>query len=328
MSDTYTEAREGGITELLEAESSYINDLQILVDLLHVGLRPYLSQQDQCTIFGNIEDILAPSLDLLHTLQQLKADGYLYVDRVGDVLLKRALNLGAYVSYGANYPEAIGLLQRREAGNPHLERALEEASKLAFIPRFGLKHLLSRPISRVARYHLILGYIAEYTPPGQDRDLINEAIALMRDTIVRMDKGFRESQTRERLRELCSNMWVGAERVDLAHLTEYLGQRKVVKEGTVFKARSSQKLKMVLCNDIVFLLTQGHKLYVPPISLHNLHLRQGEDGLSFSLILPGMEGDEVHLKAEVNKERIEWIMALSKGINDAADARKAAAHNG
>jgi hypothetical protein len=48
--------------------------------------------------------------------------------------------------------------------------------------------------------------------------------------------------------------------------------------------------------------------------------------VSFALVIPrGQGADTVRIKAPSNKERVEWIRALSKAKTDAADARRAAA---
>jgi hypothetical protein len=51
-----------------------------------------------------------------------------------------------------------------------------------------------------------------------------------------------------------------ARRLDLTQNTAYLGPRKLLKEGSVSKAKSGRKLQLVLCNDIIVLL-ESRSLY-------------------------------------------------------------------
>lgn len=43
-------------------------------------------------------------------------------------------------------------------------------------------------------------------------------------------------------------------RLDLTAPTAYQGPRRLIKEGTVMKAKSGRKLTLVLCNDILVLI--------------------------------------------------------------------------
>jgi hypothetical protein len=49
-------------------------------------------------------------------------------------------------------------------------------------------------------------------------------------------------------------------RLDLTVPTMFQGDRKILKEGAVTKAKSGRKLHMVCCNDVL-LLIENHTLY-------------------------------------------------------------------
>ncbi|BEJ13329.1 hypothetical protein CspHIS471_0305030 [Cutaneotrichosporon sp. HIS471] len=304
MSDTERKRQES-IFEFISTEASYVRDLQLIVGVFYARLMSYLPDKALRVIFANVEDIMMLNSFFLSSLEERQKECRLYVDKIGDVLAEHAQNLDVYAPYCVNQDTAAKLLVQLRSEDPELERVL---------------------VQRITRYPLLLRQIAKYTSADQDLEDVNKARSLAEDAVARINEGVRDAESRERLRSLSEAMWVGGEgRIDLTEPTVYLGERKLVKEGAVSKAKSGRRLWIVLCNDIVILM-EDKNLYRMPIPLHSLDLLQGKDDVSFALVIPrGQGGDTVRIKAPSNKERIEWITALSKAKNDAADTRRAAA---
>lgn len=66
-------------------------------------------------------------------------------------------------------------------------------------------------MQRVTRYPLLLKQIAKYTEPDQDLADVNKALALAETTVARINEDVRDAESRERLRVLSEDLWVGGE---------------------------------------------------------------------------------------------------------------------
>lgn len=109
-------------------------------------------------------------------------------------------------------------------------------------------------------------------------------------------------------------------RLDLTQNTAYMGPRRLLKEGSVTKAKSGRKLQLVLCNDIIVLL-ESRNLYrmvgcvsleypyapdaIPkqPIPLHEARAKGGSsrDGSAFTITQDyKRHGDTIALKYAVD----------------------------
>ena len=131
-------------------------------------------------------------------------------------------------------------------------------------------------MQRITRYPLLIKQIIHYTEPDEDRTLTEHALRTAERILGDINEAVREQEGRERLRELSQDLWLGQgcvppslrktycphflytiRRLDLTAPTRYLGDRKLLREGLVNKAKSGRKLRLILCNDIL-LLTEEH----------------------------------------------------------------------
>lgn len=104
-------------------------------------------------------------------------------------------------------------------------------------------------------------------------------------------------------------------RLDLTAPTASQGPRRLIKEGTVLKAKSGRKLTLVLCNDILVLVEDGglyrmvrrfptHIILIfalmgnlQPMPLFELDVRESRDQSGFALKVAARGGgDSVGLK--------------------------------
>lgn len=104
----------------------------------------------------------------------------------------------------------------------------------------------------------------------------------------------------------------------------FQGERRILKEGAVAKAKSGRKLHMVCCNDVL-LLIENHSLYRMPVPLQNISLQQGRDDVSFSVVISyARKLDTMRLRALSNRDRVDWIGVLSRAKRECIAARTAA----
>ena len=64
-------------------------------------------------------------------------------------------------------------------------------------------------------------------------------------------------------------------RLDLAKSTGYMGQRRLLREGTLCKHKSGRKLRAFLCNDMIVLTDEAvSRLYKMPIQLNQVEAKE------------------------------------------------------
>lgn len=135
-------------------------------------------------------------------------------------------------------------------------------------------------MQRITRYPLLIKQILQYTEPDQDRELIERALHTAERILENINEAIREQESRERLKVLSQDLWIGQgcvsptgvlmhaltiafyRRLDLTAPTRHLGDRKLLREGILNKAKSGRKLCAFLCNDILLLTDEhGKNLY-------------------------------------------------------------------
>lgn len=61
-----------------------------------------------------------------------------------------------------------------------------------------------------------------------------------------------------------------ARRLDLLAPTRYMGERRLLREGVLLKAKSGRKLRGFLCSDILVLTEETAKNLYRMVSIHSL----------------------------------------------------------
>ena len=105
--------RQEAIFELISTERSYLRDLQMIVELFYGPLQNILSSVELNIIFSNVEDILLCNTTILSDLEQRQKDDNLFVNDVGDLLLKHSEDLKCYEIYCGNQLNASKFLQKK-----------------------------------------------------------------------------------------------------------------------------------------------------------------------------------------------------------------------
>jgi len=125
---------------------------------------------------------------------------------------------------------------------------------------------------------LLIKQILQYTEPDQDRELTERALHTAERILNTINEAIREQEGRDRLKTLSQDLWIGqgwvppnpgldihaltfdffsSRRLDLTAPTRHLGDRKLLREGLLNKAKSGRKLRAFLCSDLL-LLTDEH----------------------------------------------------------------------
>lgn len=66
-------------------------------------------------------------------------------------------------------------------------------------------------VQRITRYPLLLKQIIHYTDEDQDLPLLKDALITVENIVGRINESVRENESRERLRILSEDLWIGGE---------------------------------------------------------------------------------------------------------------------
>lgn len=131
-----------------------------------------------------------------------------------------------------------------------------------------------------------------------------------------INETIRDQEGADTLEKISQHLWVGEGRLDLTAPTRYMGPRKLLKEGTLLKAKSRRKLYAFLCSDILVLTDESMKtLYRTPIPVAYTQVREfgsrDETAFVLSQTYPrGAEDDSVVLCAPSARDCRQWIQAI------------------
>ncbi|KAG8968021.1 hypothetical protein FRC03_008886 [Tulasnella sp. 419] len=317
--------RQEAIFELINTEIAYVRDVQLIVEVFYSSMLPLLDQRATTVIFANIEDILLCNTAFLSSLEERQKDCRLYVDNIGDILQAHMPNMAVYMPYCVNQSPATKILQSIRQENQevasHLNRLRDENPN---VRNLDLSSYLLAPMQRITRYPLLLKQILVHTSVDEEYQRIKRTIQTAESILDSINESIREREGMERLSEISKDLFIGQGRLDLTAPTRNMGRRKLLKEGTLTKAKSGRKLQAFLCSDILVLTdSSARSLYRMPIPLSELKLTHGRDGTTFRLVISSTRGGEtVALRAASAKECQTWVKDISTAIDASLAADK------
>ncbi|KAI0294656.1 hypothetical protein B0F90DRAFT_1755296 [Multifurca ochricompacta] len=322
--------RQEAIFELIATEGAYVRDLQLIVEIFYSSMLRFLEPKTISVIFSNVEDILLTNTTFLSSLEERQRSCRLYIDSIGDILEKHLEHMTTYREYCVNQANGIRVLQSLRAKNADLAAHVQRLREDPAVRNLDLSSYLLVPMQRITRYPLLIKQILNYTEPDQDRELIEGALQAAERILGNINEAIREQESRVRLKELSQDLWVGQGRLDLTAATRHLGDRKLLREGLLSKAKRGRRLRAFLFNDILLLTDEhGKTLYRMPIPLSEIHVDQApghRDDLSFQLsVAYPRGGDKITLRASTARERHLWMADIEMASRKCKDAEKAAA---
>ncbi|KDQ59802.1 hypothetical protein JAAARDRAFT_56764 [Jaapia argillacea MUCL 33604] len=307
--------RQEATFELIATEAAYVRDLQLIVGVFYSSMLSLLDQKAITVIFANVEDILLTNTTFLSSLEERQRECRLYVDKIGDLLEKNMSNMQVYMDYCVNQGAAIQVLQSLRTSNPELAALLLNLRDDPSVRNLDLSSYLLAPMQRITRYPLLIKQILHYTEAEDERKQIEQALHKAERVLANINESIRDQEGRERLQSLSRDLWIGSARLDLTAPTRYMGPRRLLKEGTLMKAKSGRKLRGFLCSDILVLTDEGAKtLYRMPVPLAEAQVREtpgGRDDLTFQISLAFPRGgDVINLRAPSVRECQAWVKTI------------------
>ncbi|EJU05869.1 hypothetical protein DACRYDRAFT_113893 [Dacryopinax primogenitus] len=319
--------RQEAIFELINTEDTYVRDLQLIVEIFYKSIIEYLDQKSGKLIFDNIEDILLCNSTFLSSLEERQKQCRLYVDVIGDILEEYMANMVIYESYCVNQAPASRVLQRLRETNKPLGEHLDQLRIDPDVRGLDLSSYLLEPMQRITRYPLLLRQVLHYTE-GVDAPAIQRALDTATAILDTINESIREREGEERLAAVSKDLWIGNGQLILNSDTRYMGHRRLLKEGTLYKAKSGRRLQVFLCSDILVMTTDSPMtLYRMPIPLSELSVKDmpSRDDSHFQLVLAYPRGGEsVGLRAASPRECHSWMKALNDAVQACSRAEKRA----
>ncbi|GAA5873711.1 hypothetical protein JCM3774_000147 [Rhodotorula dairenensis] len=321
--------RQEACYEFIATEQSYVQSLQLVIEVFFSALQPVLPEKAAHIIFANIDDILLFNTVLLSDLEERQRESRLYINTIGDVIEKHMGSVGGhYRGYCLNQANAARTLNDLKTSDRSLNTLLDGLR----VKNLELEHFLLEPMQRVTRYPLLISHILRYTEPDHpDHPALERALRTAEKTLNDINEAIRFNETREKLAWLSDNVEfpgvVG--RLDLTAPTRLLGPRSIVREGRVEKHKSRRQLQAYLFNDLLLFTestgSAGQIVYRYPIPLEECSVRTHmRDSNEFTVT---HRGDKIRVRAESPRAAANWVRDIDQarqvclGALDAARQR-------
>lgn len=187
------------VTEIIETERSYVDDLEQIVTGYLCYLRDTLEQHAE--LFSNLEEIYKFNKDFLFQLEEC----YLNPGAVAACFVENASKFDVYTHYCTMYPEVVSTLTQLMA-NPTTAQVLKER-QMELNQSLPLGAYLLKPVQRILKYHILFKSLIKHTADDEtviekDRELINEAFSVMTNIACHINEMKKKHEHSIRVQEL------------------------------------------------------------------------------------------------------------------------------
>ncbi|RCH90712.1 hypothetical protein CU097_003149 [Rhizopus azygosporus] len=316
--------RQEAIFELIATERTYLNDLQLIVNVFYTDSGKYLTQDERDVIFSNIDDLLLCNTSLLSDMETRQREQGNVVDKIGDIFLKHAESLKCYSTFCRNQSYATKFLQKKREEDQWFEVFLKTAQTRPECRSLDFSHFLLEPVQRITRYPLLLRQILNSTPKKHpDHALVRSALSVAQRILEDVNEETRRFENNQKMDELARIIDMeGTGRLNIPG-------REFIMDGILFKAKSGRKLHGFLFNDILILaeplkaLNERGYLYIlyrEPMPLERVTVRQqhsislkpsfsasNSEDLSFQIV---NNNHVIAIKASSATQKRQWLYQL------------------
>ncbi|KAI8988878.1 hypothetical protein BDB01DRAFT_848986 [Pilobolus umbonatus] len=252
--------RQAGIAELLLTEQNYCHDLDILHQVYAI---PLLKSDDIITdpirrkrfyqnVFGNYLDITRKHRLFYNTLITHRETSF-FIGRIGPVVMQHVSSLiEPYIQYISNHVKALYCITLEKQINPQFTLFLDTQNADKSTRRLGLQHYLTRPTLWLGRLKLLVNAILKNTEEDSDQLALETALAILHDTLCRMNNSAYVDHKALRLEELLSSIYVPTNHSSDLKLLTIPEDSSLIQEDTVYLARSTHPLQPSLCHVFLF----------------------------------------------------------------------------
>ncbi|XP_061409188.1 LOW QUALITY PROTEIN: rho guanine nucleotide exchange factor 37-like [Lethenteron reissneri] len=302
--------RELAVQEIVHTETMFLHHLRLCVDFMLAPLREtQVEGLDVSLVFGNMEEIIGVSQNLLQALHDCTRGGSESHSTLGEVFEKFSPDIeAAYRPYCQYYEEAAACLKCCR-GNPATNARIE-ACEAQLAAQLGmnadLSFMLIKPVQRVMRYSLLLQAVLERTPEGHpERAALRRAVRALLDVNSSINEQKRRTDQVLKYRR--------QEAMPLVDRLSRLNLHTLQKKG----ARLSQQFRTATGLSALPADEEFEKVHDSFLALHRL----------VGALLQGLEGYLLHLQGPQDA----WL-AAAPGLRvlwperDVAEPLRAALH--
>ncbi|KAI9478903.1 MAG: hypothetical protein EXX96DRAFT_525777 [Benjaminiella poitrasii] len=309
--------RQEAIFELISTEKTYLNDLQMIINVFYTDSGKYLSQDECDVVFSNIDDLLLCNTALLSDMESRQREQANVIDKIDD--------LKCYSMYCRNQSYASKFLQKKREEDQWFDVFLKATQTRSECRSLDLSHFLLEPVQRITRYPLLLRQILNCTPKKHpDYALVRSALSIAQRVIEDVNEETRRYESAQKMSELTRIIDMEATgRLNIPG-------REFIMDGVLFKAKSGRKLHGYLFSDILILaeplktLNQKgylYSLYREPMPLERVSIRQqqtislktsfGSNNNSDDLTFQIVSGSQViAVKTSTITQKRQWISQI------------------
>ncbi|XP_056336813.1 intersectin-2a [Danio aesculapii] len=340
--------RQGYIHELIQTEESYLEDLELAVEVFYKPMAESgrLTEAEMSLIFVNWRELIMCSTKLLKALRVRKktAGERMPVQVVGDILSSELSHMQAYIRFCSCQLNAAALLQQKTDKSLDFKLFLKKIASNYRCKGMPLSSFLLKPMQRITRYPLLIKNILENTPPAHaDHSNLQAALEQAEELCSQVNEAVREKENSDRLEWIQNHVLCDGviEHLVFNSLTNCLGPRKLLHSGKLHKTKSSKELWALLFNDFLLLTYTSkqfssspdklfnpnsntqYKMYKTPVFLNEVLVKMPSDPSSDDPVFHISHIDRVYtLKTDTINERTTWVQKIKAASDHFIETEK------
>ncbi|XP_050546450.1 protein vav [Daktulosphaira vitifoliae] len=233
------EKRDYVINELVETEKNYVDVLQTLIKCFIKPLSKIMKDNDFSVIFQGVKELYEIHKEFHQDL--MKACSQFSSLRLSDVFLNWKDKFLVYADYCANLTTAQDRIQDLCNHNDLIYREVNRCQEEANNGKFKLRDILSVPMQRILKYHLLLDKLIHDTPQShKDLPGLEWAKECMIDVAQYINEVKRDSDTLQIMNDVQKSIvdW------DVVGVTQLKNYGHLIADGELkIKAHNDQKIK-------------------------------------------------------------------------------------
>ncbi|XP_076827323.1 uncharacterized protein LOC143473970 isoform X2 [Brachyhypopomus gauderio] len=314
------------INEIMSTERDYIKHLKDICEGYIKQCRKRMdmfTEEQLCTIFGNIEDIYRFQKNFLKCLEKKFNKDEPHLSEIGSCFLEHQTDFQIYSEYCNNHPNACVQLSKLMKLNKYVF-FFEACRLLQKMIDISLDGFLLTPVQKICKYPLQLAELLKYTNP-QHRDYKDVEAALngMKNVARLINERKRRLENVDRIAQWQSSIedWEGEDILSRSSDLIFSGELTKI---TPPQAKSQQRMFFLFNHQMVYckkdLLRRDILYYKGRMDMDQMEVLDVEDGkdkelnvsVKNGMRLRSLSGSEVHLLcAKKPEQKQRWLRALA-----------------
>ncbi|XP_060725474.1 uncharacterized protein LOC132845493 isoform X3 [Tachysurus vachellii] len=313
------------INEIMSTERDYIKHLKDICEGYIKQCRKRMdmfTEEQLCTIFGNIEDIYRFQKKFLKCLEKRFNKEEPHLSEIGSCFLEHQTDFQIYSEYCNNHPNACVQLSKLMKLNKYVF-FFEACRLLQKMIDISLDGFLLTPVQKICKYPLQLAELLKYTNP-QHRDYKDVEAALngMKNVARLINERKRRLENVDKIAQWQSSIedWEGEDILSRSSDLIYSGELTKISPP---HAKSQQRMFFLFNHQMVYckkdLLRRDILYYKGRMDMDQMEVLDVEDGkdrelnvsVKNAVKLRSLSGDEVHLLyAKKPEQKQRWLRAF------------------